>query len=387
MRGEFNTALDGMRNLRAAGVPIEINYSPTSSTSTRSAPPIDLAYELGAYSFYTGRTMYTGNAVKTWHKLALTEEQYDAFFATLHQKTDEYRGRMRVHFHEMGLLEELRYRLHHPAALLIVLPNGLVKLINALPFICGDLRRQSLTEIWANFQRAWQDPRVAQFVARSLRRSRQDVVAAPMGASMTATPGDSRACGAARDRQLAARSCTCVSAWCATASFSTPVCCRTASARRGRTRSPARSMAPIFWSGLAGVVLAVDRRRGLQRILRLPDGHGPRIQPGGPASDVERRHVARHRRVRGSAGGGDLPAVRGGWPILAFALAGRHGRDLLCRTPDSLGLSRPGRDSSSRCRTGRGWCWEASISTPARCLAAHCSRPWCRGFSSCRSRW
>ena len=47
---------------------------------------------------------------------------------------------MRVHFHEMGLLEELRYRLHHPAALLIVLPNGLVKLINALPFVCGDLR-------------------------------------------------------------------------------------------------------------------------------------------------------------------------------------------------------------------------------------------------------
>jgi hypothetical protein len=36
----------------------------------------------------------------------------------------------------MGLLEELRYRLHHPAA--IVLPDGLVKLINALPFICGD---------------------------------------------------------------------------------------------------------------------------------------------------------------------------------------------------------------------------------------------------------
>ena len=44
-------------------------------------------------------------------------------------------------------------------ALLIVLPNGLVKLINALPFICGDLRRQSLAEIWGNFQRAWQDPR------------------------------------------------------------------------------------------------------------------------------------------------------------------------------------------------------------------------------------
>lgn len=82
----------------------------------------------------------------------------------LRAKTEEYRGRMRVHFHEMGLLEELRYRLQHPAALLIVLPNGLVKLINALPFVCGDLRRQSLCEIWGHFQRAWQDPRVAQFI-------------------------------------------------------------------------------------------------------------------------------------------------------------------------------------------------------------------------------
>jgi hypothetical protein len=71
---------------------------------------------------------------------------------------------MHVHFHEMGLLEELRYRLRHPAALLIVLPNGLVKLINALPFVCGDLRRQSLAEIWGNFQRAWCDPRVAGFI-------------------------------------------------------------------------------------------------------------------------------------------------------------------------------------------------------------------------------
>ena len=164
IRGEFNVAIDGVRNLQAAGVPIEINYSPTCFNVHEIGTAVDLAHELGAYSFYTGRTMYTGNAVKAWHKLALTEEQYVEFFETLHRKTEEYRGRMRVHFHEMGLLEELRYRVHHPAALLIVLPNGLVKLINALPFICGDLRQQSLADIWANFQRAWKDPRIAQFI-------------------------------------------------------------------------------------------------------------------------------------------------------------------------------------------------------------------------------
>jgi len=164
VRGEFNTALDGARNLRAAGVPIEINFSPTRFNIEEIGAAIDLAHELGAYSFYTGRTMYTGNAVKTWHLVAPSDAQYEAFFDTLRAKAAEYRGRMRVHFHEMGLLEELRYRLQHPAALLIILPNGLVKLINALPFICGDLRRQPLADIWANFRAAWHDPRVAQFV-------------------------------------------------------------------------------------------------------------------------------------------------------------------------------------------------------------------------------
>ncbi|HUN27297.1 MAG TPA: radical SAM protein [Steroidobacteraceae bacterium] len=164
VRGDFDRAVGGIRALAAAGVPIEINYSPTRFNAHEIGAAIDLAAELGAYSFYTGRTMYTGNAVKTWRAIVPQEEQYASFFAVLRAKSTEYRGRMRVYFHELGLLEELRYRLRHPAALLIVLPNGLVKLINALPFVCGDLRKESLEEVWARFQRAWHDPRVTQFV-------------------------------------------------------------------------------------------------------------------------------------------------------------------------------------------------------------------------------
>jgi MoaA/NifB/PqqE/SkfB family radical SAM enzyme len=164
VRGDFDRAIQGIRTLRDSGVPIEINYSPTRFNVHEIGAAVDLACELGAYSFYTGRTMHTGNAVKTWHLLAPSEQQYEAYFDVLRTKSSEYRGRMRVYFHEQGLLEELRYRLQHPAALLIVLPNGLVKIVNALPFICGDLRRQPLEEVWANFQRAWADPRVVRFV-------------------------------------------------------------------------------------------------------------------------------------------------------------------------------------------------------------------------------
>lgn len=164
VRGEFDKTVQGIRNLAAAGVPIEVNFSPAAFNIHEGARIVDFAHELGAFSFYSGKTMFTGNAVKAWRHLAVTDAQYEEYFRTLHAKQQEYKGRMRVSFHEAGLLDELRYRLHHPAALLIVLPNGLVKLINALPFICGDLRRESLPQVWANFRRAWHDPRVAQFI-------------------------------------------------------------------------------------------------------------------------------------------------------------------------------------------------------------------------------
>ena len=162
--GELDRVLEGVRHLRDAGVPIEINFSPTRFNIHEIGDVVDMAYDLGAYSFYTGRTMYTGNAVKAWRHLEVPDDEYEVFFDALPAKADEYKGRMRVYFHEAGLLEELRYRLTEPAALFIVLPNGLVKLINALPFICGDLRTQSIGVVWGKFQRAWRDPRVGEFV-------------------------------------------------------------------------------------------------------------------------------------------------------------------------------------------------------------------------------
>lgn len=162
--GQFDRTIEGIANLKAAGVPIEVNFSPAAFNIHEAARIVDLAFELGAYSFYSGRTMFTGNAVKAWRHLEVTDAQYAEYFRTLHEKAQEYRGRMRVSFHEAGLLEELRYRLEHPAALLIILPNGLVKLINALPFVCGDLRSESLSQVWSNFRRGWHDPRVAEFI-------------------------------------------------------------------------------------------------------------------------------------------------------------------------------------------------------------------------------
>jgi MoaA/NifB/PqqE/SkfB family radical SAM enzyme len=162
--GKFGVAVEAARMLVDSGVPVEITFVPAAFSIHEVGRVIDLAYEIGAMSFYSGPVMRTGNAVKTWKILEPSEEQYRRYFEVLREKAQEYEGRMRVYYHATGIVEELKYRLKKPAALFILLPNGKVKLVNALPFLCGDLRSQSLSEVWTQFKRAWRDPRVVEFV-------------------------------------------------------------------------------------------------------------------------------------------------------------------------------------------------------------------------------
>ncbi|MDD5629944.1 MAG: radical SAM protein [Elusimicrobia bacterium] len=163
-KASLRRVVEGIRSLREAGVAVEVNFAPTRFNVAEVAGAMDLAVETGAYAFYTGRLMYTGRAVSNWDRIAPSEAQYAGFFAAVKAKAREYEGRLRVCYHELGIVEELRTRAAHPAALIIILPDGRVKLINALPFTCGDLRRQSLCEVWAHYQRAWKDPRVKGFI-------------------------------------------------------------------------------------------------------------------------------------------------------------------------------------------------------------------------------
>ena len=63
-------------------------------------------------------------------------------------------------------MTEIETRLEQPQAMLLVVPNGKVKLLNALPFAPADLRRDSLETAWRAYREAWRAPEVREFVAR-----------------------------------------------------------------------------------------------------------------------------------------------------------------------------------------------------------------------------
>lgn len=164
--GDWNKAVASCKLLLTEGVNTEIVFVPTKFNIHEVGELIELAYSLGVYGVYTGKIMRIGRAAKNWDILCPSEEEYKIFFDVLNKKVEKYKDKMKVYYYPYDVIEELKYRRHSPAASLLVIPNGKVKLIGPLPFICGDLKKQSLAEVWENYKVAWEKPQVIEFIER-----------------------------------------------------------------------------------------------------------------------------------------------------------------------------------------------------------------------------
>jgi MoaA/NifB/PqqE/SkfB family radical SAM enzyme len=154
--GSLQLAHTACRNVRSAGLPLEVTFAPTRLNIHELQPVIERAASLGAFRFNTGQLMRMGTAARRWHKLAPSPQQYRTFRDTLLRA----RGRaetmdMELSFTPFSIVDALRASLDEPPATLLVLPNGWVKVAAALPHICADLRRHTLAECWARYRAAW----------------------------------------------------------------------------------------------------------------------------------------------------------------------------------------------------------------------------------------
>lgn len=120
----------------------------------------------GIRTFVTGPMMRLGRAAEAWDALACTEDDWARTAETL--KREEARlGKPRLACYPWGIQKEMLTRLESPQAMTLVVPNGRVKLLNALPFAAGDLKKESLMSAWPKVARAWASPTVRDFVMKA----------------------------------------------------------------------------------------------------------------------------------------------------------------------------------------------------------------------------
>ena len=154
--GSLQLAHAACRNVRSAGLPLEVTFAQTRLNIHELQPVIERAAALGAFRFNTGQLMRMGTAARRWQKLAPSAAQYQTFQDTLQRAGSRAETRhMQLSFTPFSIADALRASLDEPPATLLVLPNGWVKVAAALPHICADLRRHTLAECWARYRAAW----------------------------------------------------------------------------------------------------------------------------------------------------------------------------------------------------------------------------------------
>ena len=77
---------------------------------------------------------------------------------------------MRLCYAPFSIEESLWDFMEQAPATMLVLPNGKVKVAAVLPYLCADLRLQSMTDAWDAYRSAWRD----EMVMDGLRRASDD---------------------------------------------------------------------------------------------------------------------------------------------------------------------------------------------------------------------
>jgi MoaA/NifB/PqqE/SkfB family radical SAM enzyme len=162
---DFGRIMAAIRRLVARGVAPQMVFAPNRINIHEMTAAYELAAELGCSAFVTGPLMRIGRAAAAWDTIAVTEEAWRQAEEALRARAAGHEGAMVLSIYPWDILTEIEKRHASPQAMLLVVPNGRVKLLNALPFSPADLRQDSIETAWQAYRDAWRSSEVAAFVA------------------------------------------------------------------------------------------------------------------------------------------------------------------------------------------------------------------------------
>ena len=110
--------------------------------------------------------MRLGRAAASWDALACDDATWREAEAALRERAAAMEADIALSIYPWDIVHELQERLDSPQAMMLVVPNGRVKLLNALPFAPADVRRQTLPQAWDAYRAGWRSPVVRDFIAR-----------------------------------------------------------------------------------------------------------------------------------------------------------------------------------------------------------------------------
>jgi MoaA/NifB/PqqE/SkfB family radical SAM enzyme len=161
----FATTIASIQRLTARGHAPQMVFVPSRLNIDQAVATYELAIALGCEAFVTGPMMRIGRAAADWERIACSDTDWAQAASALRERARASDAATSLSIYPWDILEELDRRLDSPQAMLLIVPNGKIKLLNALPFAPADLRRDSFAAAWRAYQDAWASPEVGKFIA------------------------------------------------------------------------------------------------------------------------------------------------------------------------------------------------------------------------------
>ncbi len=161
----FAAAVAAIERLAARELSPQLVFVPNRFNIHEIVAAYELAVSLGCGAFVTGPLMRIGRAATGWEQLAYSADEWERAVAGLIDRAASLGANTALSIYPWDIVTEMQKRLESPQAMLLVVPNGKVKLLNALPFAPADLRQDSLEQAWHAYRNAWRAPEVREFIA------------------------------------------------------------------------------------------------------------------------------------------------------------------------------------------------------------------------------
>ena len=162
----FAAAIGAIERLVARGVAPQFVFVPNRLNIAEIVEAYELAAGLGCSAFVTGPMVRIGRAAANFDALGCSDETWQDAVARLRERADREKEAPALSIYPWDIVTEIERRVASPQAMLLIVPNGKVKLLNALPFAPADLRRASLEDAWRAYRDAWRTDEVRAFCAR-----------------------------------------------------------------------------------------------------------------------------------------------------------------------------------------------------------------------------
>ena len=173
VKGSFERAVRGAVNIREMGLPLVIAHIVMKQNVEYVAEMIELAYYLGAFHIISDKFSEVGRGYLNRSDIGITEEQKTHLHDIVEKKRQEYRMKMHVTPVTDTAVIFRRY-IVDPTRVILIRPNGDVRLDCVLPFTIGNVLKEDIQPMWDRIgKRAWLHPEILEYVHKV--RSDKDV--------------------------------------------------------------------------------------------------------------------------------------------------------------------------------------------------------------------